>query len=551
MRISKLMVGFTIMLISQLLVSVPAQRLELDVLGTFETGIFDDSAAEIVAHDPASQRLFFVNGSNSTVDVLDISDPSSPTQINSFDISSFGGGINSVDVKNGVVAAAVEANTVTDPGSVVFFDIDGNFLGSVTVGALPDMLVFTEDGNKILVANEGEPDAGVDPEGSISIIDISGGIKSAKVCTAGFSSFNAPMAVGLDPSIRIFGPGATVAQDLEPEYIALSPDGDTAFVSLQENNGIAVVDIDTATVTELQGLGFKDHSQTANALDASDRDDAINIQTWPVFGMYQPDAIAAMDYKGQTYYLTANEGDARGFEEERVSDLTLDPTAFPTAATLQMDANLGRLEVTNTLGDTDSDGDFDELYVYGARSMSVYNASTGAQVFDSGSFFERLTANRDPLNFNSSNDDNDDFDSRSDAKGPEPEGIVLARTSGRTFAIVGLERVGGVVVYDVTNPTAPNFVNYTNNRDFSEDAETGNPGDLGPEGLAFISACDSPNGKDILITSNEVSGTVTLFDFRYTDRTRGPFNRRPDCGSKADEREKQIKASKQTVSSKG
>ncbi|CAM2011310.1 choice-of-anchor I family protein [Acanthopleuribacter pedis] len=492
--------------------------ISLSVKGTYATGIFDDSAAEIVAFDAATDRLFVVNGASGAVDVLNISDPANPTLAFTIDISSYGDQANSVAVHNGTVAVAVAADPKTDNGVVVFFNTGGTFQSQVTVGALPDMLTFTPDGGKVLVANEGEPsdDITTDPEGSISIIDLSGGVASltqGNVTTAGFTAFNGQT---LDASIRIFTPGATVAQDLEPEYIAVSADSATAWVALQENNAVAVVDVNAGTVTSLIGLGFKDHSVAGNGIDASNRDDAINIANYPVFGMFQPDAMVAFESGGQTYLFTANEGDSRDYggfsEEERVGDLTLDPTAFPNAATLQENENLGRLKITTTLGDTDNDMDYDELYAYGARSFSVWNGATGALVYDSGDDLEVLTSTQLANNFNSNNDDNDSFDSRSDDKGPEPEGVAVGQIAGVNYGFVGLERVGGIAMYNLATPTAPAFVTYINNRDFSADAETAAAGDLGPEGLTFISAADSPTLIPMLAVGNEVSGTTTLFE---------------------------------------
>ena len=408
---------------------------------------------------------------------------------------------------------AVEAAPQTDPGTVVFFTTEGRFEGQVTVGALPDAVTFSPDGRYAVVANEGEPsdDYTVDPEGSVSVIDLSMGISQAAVRTADFTAYNTAV---LDPSIRIFGPGASVAQDLEPEYVAISPDGTTAYVTIQENNALATVDLATATVTALRGLGFKDHSLAANGFDASNRDDAIAIQPWPVLGLYQPDAIAAFAIEGTTYLVTANEGDARDYdgysEEARIKDLTLDPTAFPNAATLQDDANLGRLKTTTAHGDTDGDGDYDVLYSYGARSFSVLRAD-GSLLYDSGDDFEQITARLLPDGFNSTNDENDSFDNRSDDKGPEPEGITTGVVNGRTYAFIGLERVGGVMVYDVTNPSAPTYVTYVTDRLFGGDAEAGTAGGLGPEGIVFISAQDSPTGQPLLVISNEVSGSLSVF----------------------------------------
>ena len=510
----------------------------LTQIGTFETDVFDESAAEIPAYDPETERLFVVNANNGIVEVLDASDPSEPTKLFDIDFSDLGGGLpNSIAVQDGVLAVALEDEDTQENGRVVFFatDVDEDDiepLSEVEVGALPDMIVFSPDGTRVLTANEGEPNAdySVDPEGSISIIDISGGVENVEqsdVTTADFNAFDADIDELRESGVRIFGPDATVSQDLEPEYIAISPDSSTAYVTLQENNALAVVDIASGEVTAVVPLGFKDHSLNRNGLDASDDDNAINIRPWPVFGMYQPDAIAAYEVNGTTYLVTANEGDAREYileeddeeiiglvEEERIADLDLDPTAFPNADVLQADERLGRLTVTTTLGDTDGDGDFDELYAFGARSFTIWDTN-GNIVFDSGREFEDITADLLPDDFNSTNDENGSFDSRSDAKGPEPEGVVLGEINGRTFAFIGLERVGGVMVYDISNPDEAEFVQYINPRDFSGDAEAGTAGPLGPEGLAFISGSDSPTGDPLLVVSNEVSGSTDFFAIDY------------------------------------
>ncbi|MEL7120801.1 MAG: 5'-nucleotidase C-terminal domain-containing protein, partial [Bacteroidota bacterium] len=212
--------------------------------------------------------------------------------------------------------------------------------------------------------------------------------------------------------------------------------------------------------------------------------------------------------------VSANEGDSRDYdgfsEEERVGGITLDPTAFPNAAELQQDSVLGRLNITTTLGDTDGDGDFDELYSYGARSFSIW-AADGSLIFDSGNHMETKIAELDPDNFNSNNDDNDSRKARSDDKGPEPEAVEIVKLGDDVFALIGLERMSGIMVYDITDPTAPTFVNYVNNRDFGFDADTPEAGDLGVEDLKYISAEDSPVGIPLVLSANEVSGTVTIF----------------------------------------
>jgi DNA-binding beta-propeller fold protein YncE len=484
-------------------IAVPASALNITRLSSTGTTV-NPFGAEIPAYDPATRRLFVVSPNN-RLDVIDISNPSSPIILPSIDLSLYGAGVNSVAVKNGIVAAAVEANPKTANGQVVFFDTSGFFQRQVTVGALPDMLTFTPDGTRVLVANEGEPNSygeldSVDPEGSISIIDVLTG----NVQTADFTGFNSQIQTLRDSGVRIFGPSATVAQDLEPEYIALSSDGATAWVTLQENNAVAIVDVAMARVTQILPLGLKNHSLPGNALDASDRDNAINIQNWPVFGMYQPDTIASFNIGGQTYYITANEGDARdydGFSEEaRVRDLPLDPTIFPNAASLRANANLGRLTVTTATGDTDGDGDFDRLDVFGSRSFSIWSAS-GSLLFDSGDQLEQITASFTPDIFNS-NGALDTFDTRSDNKGPEPEGLVLGQVGSRLYSFIGLERTGGFMAYDITNPLNPVFTNYVND---------GQLDDRAPEGLLFIPAAESPNGIPLLVVANEVSRNVAIY----------------------------------------
>ncbi|MGL5080510.1 MAG: choice-of-anchor I family protein [Microcoleaceae cyanobacterium] len=904
--------------------------IQLTVLGTYQTNIFDESAAEIPAYDPESRRAFVVNGDSDVIDVIDFTNPTNPVKVGEIDVTAFGAGANSVAVKNGLVAVAVEAEEGTAPGQAVFFDTDGNFLNAISVGVLPDMITFTPDGSKILTANEGEPlgDPGDadDPEGSVSVVDLSNGVENLTVANADFTGFNGQEADLRGRGVRIF-PETTVAQDVEPEYIAVNSDSSKAFVTLQENNAVAIVDIATATVEEIQPLGVKDWSrglpqltqypwdlsgevlgttpagqeillggmsglffesqageilnfiatpdrgpngaptdvdgdglrerpfplpdyqaqlvrfsldrstgdieiteqifltredgvtpitglpnlqagnpgtaytdeepvdllgnpllndplgadlesivvapdgtfwlsdeyrpaiyhfdgngvlidrfipagtaaaagqpegtfgteaipevyaqrrsnrgfegmaldtdngklyawiqspldnpdvsndansrssqvlrilefdpttqetigeyvyflegspgvdkigdavyqgngqfivverdsgttmdskkivfevdltgatnvfgtelamqttentletltaddlsalgiqavtktklfnfpsigyiagdkteglallpdgsiavlndndfglldeeipgdgsvalnpdpvQTvlgiveftgSNQLDVSDKDGAINLQNWPVFGLYQPDSIATFEVNGETYYVTANEGDNRG-EDERIEDLTLDSTAFPNAEELQAEENLGRLGVSSIDGDLDGDGDFDQLFSYGTRSFSIFD-SVGNLVFDSGGDFEEITATAFPDNFNANNDEND-FDSRSDNAGPEPEGIAVGDVNGRTYAFIGLERMGGVMVYDVTEPASTEFVQYLNNRDFAGDAEAGTAGDLGPEGLTFVTAENSPTGRPALIVANEISGSTTIYDF--------------------------------------
>jgi choice-of-anchor I-like protein len=461
--------------------------------------------------------MYVTNSTGDTLDVVDVSDPSAPERLRRVPLP---GGPNSVDVHGDLVAVAVEATPKTDPGAVVFLNRAGDILATVPVGALPDMLTFTHDGRFVLVANEGEPSGynsqGVDPVGSVSIVSTK--LPDPEVRTVGFADFNAggTRRSELPAGLRLNGPGASVAQDLEPEYIAVDEDGRTATVTLQEASAFARIDLKTARVTSIEALGWKDHSAAGNGLDASDQDGAVNVRTWPVRGWYMPDAVAAFRVGGQDLLITANEGDSRadwpGFTDEgRLrGDSTNATLAIPghDAATLRDNTNLGRLNISLTEG---LDGGVRRaIYTFGGRSASIWTTS-GQRVWDSGDAIEqRIAADLGPLAgsfFNASNDD-DNFDSRSDNKGPEPEGVAVGKVSGRTYAFVGLERQGGVMTFDVTRPASPALISWANRRDHT----LATPGpDAGAEVIHFVPRGESPSNTPLVLVANEASGTVTLY----------------------------------------
>lgn len=481
-----------------------------------ETGRYIDSrlaACEISTYDQASKRLFVTNAASDSIDIIDISNPSNPNKMGGINVLNYGGGINSVvNLNNGYFAAAIEAPIKQDSGFVVFFDTAGNFVNSITVGALPDMVTITKDGNKLLVACEGEPsdDYLTDPKGSIGIIDISGGISSLSQANLTLLFFdNAPTTI--PGSIK--NPNTSYSVDLEPEYIAVNEASTKAAVVCQESNVLILVDLVNNSILGYKGLGFKDHSISGNGMDVSNRDNQFQIKTWNVKGVYQPDAISSFQSNGMTYWISANEGDARdysGFSSEiRIKDLTLDTTVFPNAAMLQNDTNLGRLNsfTANVIGDIDNDGDVDELYSYGARSFSIWD-SVGNLVWDSGDEIEQYMLANHTSFFNCNNGLASDADSRSDDKGPEPEAITVGEINGKMYAFVGLERQGGIMVYDISNPQAPILDQYVHNMDTT----TGKMTDIAPEGIVFVPANESHTGKNLLIVSNEVSGTTTIYE---------------------------------------
>ncbi|WP_285137637.1 choice-of-anchor I family protein [Microbacterium sp. lyk4-40-TSB-66] len=518
-------------------------------IGTYETGVFDQSAAEIV--HAYKNRLFVVNAQAGAVDVLDNSNPAAPTKLYSI----AGTGVaNSLAVRtDGLGVIALEDADKTAPGRLVFFDADATaptVLGTVTVGALPDMVTISEDGTYAVVANEGEPDDDftVDPEGSVGVVSLPAA-KTAPtqdaVRTAGFAAFEQGGSQTLDPAVRVFGPdvaapdqGSTplaanrVSRNLEPEFVAVA--GGVAYVTLQEANALAVVDLASAAVTGIRPLGFKDYG--VETLDASDRDpeDAptYNQNSYPgLFGMYMPDGIQAYEADGKTYLVTANEGDGREWGEfndtARVKDLGDDGLApvcadSPLAGSLD-DADLGRLNVATDMGLNAEGTCYSALYTFGGRGLSVWDTE-GNQVFDSGSDFEAITHDANPDFFNSNHSESN-LEGRSDDKGPEPENLAIGQVDGRTYAFIGLERVGGVMTYDITDPSDATYAGYVNNRDFSvsvEDELTADEaanrallskaGDLGPEGVDFIPAESSPNGRPLVAVGNEVSGTTTVFE---------------------------------------
>ena len=561
------------------------RELDIAVVGRFNTGIYGQSAAEIVQFHKASKSAFAINAAQNRIEVIPLSalpvtSVGSPVSDDSLTSTAFTfpdsvtvknaagndvtinlGEANSIAIYADMLAIAVAAPLKTDNGAVLFYSLSatgvGTFVKAVSVGALPDMLTFTPDGSKVLVANEGEPDTDylADPEGSVSVISLSDGVPADVAATINLTSnmvFSSDLLDETDydtdtkrrallqaAGVKFAGPvGTTVAQDLEPEYITVSADSKKAWVSLQEANAIGILDLTDMTI-EVKALGLKDWSQYS--MDYTNEDEVPSFRKLPgVYGLYQPDTIASYQWNGATFIVSANEGDSRDWdaysEDIRAADI-IDPDelnkTFSTELQALYDATggddgLGRLKVTAALVDPDNDGVVESLYAYGGRSFSIWDQNIN-QVYDSGDDFGRISAAILGNHFNSAHTENKG-DNRSDDKGGEPEAVDVGTIAGRTYAFVAQERSGDLFVYDVTNPFQAAFVSHYNNRNFDVefelDDELADPcdtsegmdctevplaGDLGPESVKFVAASDSPNGNPLLIVGNEVSGSVTVY----------------------------------------
>lgn len=524
-----------------------------------------EGAAEIVQYQKSTGYIYALNssGDKATIEILDINNASagalvadSENVVNNTNLpilstlnlgDNTAGDANSIAISDELelLAVAMAATTKTDIGYVAFYDISGatpSFIKNVAVGALPDMVAFSPDSTKVVVANEGEPsnDYTIDPEGSISIIDITTGIVADTAVNLNFNAYDSMKSELQEQGVVFANPtgqvingvtiNTTVSMDLEPEYVAITEDSSMAYISIQESNAMAVVDLSDNTLVKVVGLGFKDWSQ--HNIDASDKDNGINFKKYKnLYGMYQPDTIASYRWSGTDFIVSANEGDGREYifdstdeasclaaggldfddgdclaytDEIRAEDLTLDAIAF--ADVNNDDDDLGRLKVTTALGDSDNDGEYEALYTYGARSFSIWDAN-GRLIFDSGDDVGLITAAVHGENFNSDEDENKG-DTRSDAKGAEPEALALGKINDRTYAFVGLERMGGILVYDITNPFNVTFIDYFYNRGTVEGADI--TGDLAPEGMKFVAETDT--SPALLIVGNEISGSVSVWE---------------------------------------
>ena len=536
--------------------------LNLTQIARYSAGQYnvDGGVMEIVAYNQATEWAYAINGQSGKLAAIPLAGLTAGAHVEALtgteidvkalveaEDSTFQyGDMTSVAISpdSTTLAAALQAQGSNDAGRVALFtcEEDGTLTleALVETGAQPDMVTFAGDG-VVLTADEGEPREGygeniADPKGSVTVVDV----EAQESTVVDFSAFDSQRDQLAEDGI-VLKKGSAPSVDLEPEYIAVS--GGKAYVTLQENNAIAVLDIESQAFDGVYSAGFEDHSTTA--IDLDKKDDAYDPQTYEsLLGIRMPDGIAAFTVEGATYLVTANEGDARewGDEDQGTFYLSEDERDFgeegvtsPTGAITAENSGLeGKVVFFKT---EDFDGlDPEKDYVFGGRSFTVFQATENGleEVFTSGDDFEALTAQYVPEYFNASND-NAVLDDRSGKKGPEAESVTVGTVDGKTYAFVALERTGGVMAYDVTDPEAITFVNYVNTRDFgttvegSEEYEDGEldkwvtGGDVAPEGLLFLDAASSPNGEPLLLAACEVSGTVAVYQLGSEDLTVLPF----------------------------
>ncbi|MBD8071613.1 choice-of-anchor I family protein [Bacillus sp. PS06] len=492
----------------------------------------DGGVAEIVKYNSDNKKFYVINGQEQTLDIVSLEGLTSSDTVQQLqkeksiniaeaiqDNNFTYGDLTSIDISTSqdMIAVAVQEKDYTKPGKIVVIDYDGEMKAEYEAGIQPDMVKITEDGKYILSADEAEPRLGlgnVDPEGSITIVDMNSG-NSKRV------KFDDESVIADDVHIRNNGTKADAIKDLEPEYIAVSKDGKKAYVTLQENNAIATIDIENGKVLSVKSLGYKDHSVPGNELDAA-RNGKIEFENLPILGAYMPDAVASVNIGGTEYLVTGNEGDATEWGEDEseflnvadfkdIKDSITLTKSFQGMSAEEAQAVFDRMKGSKDYDKLEvlTDRGTDAIYTLGARSFSIWKADTMELVYDSGSDFEQITAERLPDYFNWSNDD-DEMDKRSAKKGPEPEDVKVGVIGDQVYAFIGLERIGGVMTYNISNPGNAQFANYLNSRDFSAKIA----GDVAPEGLEFVSQDLSPTGRPLVIVGNEVSGTVAVNEYQ-------------------------------------
>lgn len=499
----------------------------LELAGRYDSGS-GDGGAVFTAYAEKAEKLLVVNSAEKALDIVDLSDAGDDFDLDRTRRIEFDGvdGLEHigeitsvvVDKKEAFIAVSLAAEIPQEDGLVVFLDMKGNILKVIGAGPKPGMMTLTPDNNTLLVANEGEPDDlyTTDPEGSVTVIDVRNGVRKASAFTVGFEG------VPVEETVRKTDTSATFPESFEPEHITVAKDSKTAYVSLQESNALAVLDLKAMKFTGVFDMGVKDHSFPDSRLDASDMDN-INIAQYPVLGMYMPDDVELVTVKGKEYLLTANEGAWQSYskwndtitinEIKAKGLLGIDASNYgglsqesinAIFAVDKFDEKFGRFMVSKYEGIGEG-GKYEALYGFGGRSFSIVDTKNLEIVYDSGDELEEITAKSLYKYFNASSE-GAARDARSDENGPAPQALATGQIGSSTYAFIGLGEVGGVATYCLDDIADPEFVSYSASRDF------GGNKDSGPTALIFVDADKSPTGEALLAVTCESSGTVALYE---------------------------------------
>ena len=499
-------------------------------------------SSEIAAFHAGSKRIFATNGVKNTIDIFDISDVANPKKVDSISLERYGNDITSVAAGRDVVVAAVLVTETfsatgvptTPNGKIVVFDTNGTFLSATDIlGVLPDSVTFAPDGTTALVAIEAQPvcakddpataekestdySKASDPVGGVSVVDLTDPTAPV-VRFAGFDQFTVEemRAKGIAVSSVV----DDVSKDFEPEFVTAA-DNKTAYVTIQEANAIGKLNIETATFESITRAFESKLSNTAR--DTSDKDSGAGPRNYRnVVGASQPDAIASFKVGSGHYFLTANEGDAREYtclnDDLRAASLIVDPKRFGDWTTLSGTADLGRAKVNPNIGDKDGDGDIDTIHLRGSNSMTMYR--NGYAYWDSGDLLNQIqTQAFGVANINGSHSYSKDLSTmnyvgqdRSDDKGAEPEGVALGMVGDRRIAILGLERMTALAIFDITRPLEPVFQEWLQMLP-TKATPAADVKHWSPEGIIFVPADKSPSGKALIITSYELSGSLSIHE---------------------------------------
>ena len=484
----------------------------------------DGGVAEIVSYSSKKGYAYVVNGQSGKLDIakvkngkLELYKSVDVKTILEAKLENFAyGDMTSVSVDdiNGRIAVAIQEEAYNKNGKLVVLDYEGNYITSYEAGVQPDMITFADNGNLILSANEGEPREGYkddmsnDPKGSVTIVDT----KTNTVTHAGFDNFTAEELLQNQVLLgKVKNKTISPSTDLEPEYISVSPAQDKAYITLQEANAIAELDLHTKTITKVKGLGLKDLSKEENAIDLQE-DGQYGPKTYDALAAYMPDAISSYEYNGKTYLVIANEGDAREWGDDYCNEVRIKKK--DNLKDVYKDIEDARILDSDVTAGIPSD----KPVLFGGRSFAILDAENMSIVYDSNNDFEENTARFLPEQFNVSND-KIELENRTMKKGPEPESVTTAQIGKEMYAFIGIERTGGVMVYNVTNPKEAKFVNYMNSRDFSTDLGEDNS----PEGLTIIPAKDSDTKKPILLAACAVSGNLVSYSIDGKDVAYNPY----------------------------